>query len=243
MISDNKFIVPSLILSIFFVLGILIIGEAWRNHSRASKTITVTDSAKRLITSDLGTLRGTITVKSKDLKNGFLKIQKHKQELIELFISQGITDKSIETGPPSYYPVYEIAPNGVNTSKILHYVWELNFSVTSKDVFLIKKIGIDLPSLIMKGIEIKNTQTEYYYTQLPKLKIEIQADAAKDAKERARRIAEVTGSSLGNLQNAKMGVIQITPALSNVIDDYGVNDVTSIQKEITAVVSASFEIK
>lgn len=95
----------------------------------------------------------------------------------------------------------------------------------------------------MKGIEIKNTQTEYYYTQLPKLKIEIQADAAKDAKERARRIAEVTGSSLGNLQNAKMGVIQITPALSNVIDDYGVNDVTSIQKEITAVVSASFEIK
>jgi hypothetical protein len=40
-----------------------------------------------------------------------------------------------------------------------------------------------------------------------------------------------------------MGVLQITPKNSNVISDYGMNDVTSIEKEITAVVSASFEIK
>ena len=39
-----------------------------------------------------------------------------------------------------------------------------------------------------------------------------------------------------------MGVIQITPKNSNVVSNYGVNDNTSIVKEITGVVSAAFEI-
>jgi hypothetical protein len=39
-----------------------------------------------------------------------------------------------------------------------------------------------------------------------------------------------------------MGVIQITPFNSTMVTDYGINDVSSIDKEITAVVSASFEI-
>jgi hypothetical protein len=40
-----------------------------------------------------------------------------------------------------------------------------------------------------------------------------------------------------------MGVLQITPKFSNMISDYGINDLSSIEKEITAVVNASFEIK
>ena len=40
-----------------------------------------------------------------------------------------------------------------------------------------------------------------------------------------------------------MGVIQITPRLSNQVSDYGINDLSSIDKEITAVVNASFIIK
>jgi len=37
--------------------------------------------------------------------------------------------------------------------------------------------------------------------------------------------------------------LQITPINSNMVSDYGMNDVSSIDKEITAVVNASFEIK
>ncbi|MHB9012989.1 MAG: SIMPL domain-containing protein, partial [Ignavibacteriaceae bacterium] len=39
------------------------------------------------------------------------------------------------------------------------------------------------------------------------------------------------------------GVLQITPRFSNQVSDYGINDLTSIDKEITAVVNASFEIE
>ncbi len=42
---------------------------------------------------------------------------------------------------------------------------------------------------------------------------------------------------------SRMGVLEITPKKSNAISDSGINDVSSREKEITAVVNASFEIK
>jgi hypothetical protein len=60
---------------------------------------------------------------------------------------------------------------------------------------------------------------------------------------RGQRIAKATGRELGALRSARMGVLQITPENSNLTSDYGVNDVSSIRKEITAVVSANFAIE
>jgi hypothetical protein len=40
-----------------------------------------------------------------------------------------------------------------------------------------------------------------------------------------------------------MGVLQITPAFSNEVSDYGINDVSSLQKDITGVVTVEFEVE
>ena len=75
------------------------------------------------------------------------------------------------------------------------------------------------------------------------MKIQIQAEAAKDAMIRGEKVAEATNRKLGTLTNARMGVLQITPENSNQTSDYGINDASSIRKEITAVVNANFEIE
>ena len=69
------------------------------------------------------------------------------------------------------------------------------------------------------------------------------AEAAKDAKKRAEQVAASTDSSIGNVRTARMGVLQITPADSNEVSDSGMNDTSSLDKDITAVVNLSFEIK
>ncbi|MDP4117071.1 MAG: SIMPL domain-containing protein, partial [Bacteroidota bacterium] len=84
---------------------------------------------------------------------------------------------------------------------------------------------------------------EFHCSKLNEIKVEVQADAAKNALMRAKKIAEATGSSIGDIRSGTMGVLQITPKYSNQVDDAGINDLSSIEKEITAVVSASFEIK
>jgi hypothetical protein len=68
------------------------------------------------------------------------------------------------------------------------------------------------------------------------------AEATKDAKERAKQIAENTGSSVGSVRSARMGVLQITPSDSNEVSGLGINDTSSLEKDITAVVNIEFEV-
>ncbi len=83
---------------------------------------------------------------------------------------------------------------------------------------------------------------EYHYTKIAELKKEMLAEAAKDAKQRAEQIASSTGSSIGTVRSARMGVMQITPADSNDVSDSGMNDTSSLEKDITAVVNVSFAV-
>ena len=67
--------------------------------------------------------------------------------------------------------------------------------------------------------------------------------ASENARQRAESMVKATGNKIGFMRSAKMGVFQITPANSTEISDYGVNDITSLDKKVTAVVSASFSIR
>ena len=111
------------------------------------------------------------------------------------------------------------------------------------DVKKIKEIFFDIPSVVESGVNFQIEMPEFHYTKIADLKVEIQAEAARDAMTRAQKIAEATGQEIGTLRDARMGVIQITPRLSNQVTDYGINDLSSIDKEITAVVNASFVIR
>lgn len=121
--------------------------------------------------------------------------------------------------------MYELNYKGFQTNKVLAYNASQMIDVQSKDVAKIKQVSLDITSLVNKGVNFSVNPPEYYYTKLAGLKVEIQADAAKDALNRAQKIAEATGSDLGPITTARMGVIQITPVNSNMISDYGINDV------------------
>ena len=66
------------------------------------------------------------------------------------------------------------------------------------------------------------------------------AEATKDAKARAEAIASSTGNKVGAVRSAKTGVFQITSRNSTDVSDYGIYDTSSLEKDITAVVSVQF---
>ena len=69
------------------------------------------------------------------------------------------------------------------------------------------------------------------------------AEAAKDARTRAEKVAQSVGSRIGPVRSARMGVLQITAADSNEVSDSGMNDTSSLEKDITSVVSVTFAVR
>lgn len=240
--NRNTLLLPSLILGISLIVCAVLLSQIFRFRDQANQTINVTGSAKREISSDLGILRGSIQTDAPTAEAAYQRLLEQRPIVLRYLKEKGFSEEAIELNTINLNPMYEVTDQGYSTNRIIKYNANQMVQVTSGEVQKIKAVSLDMTSLVSQGVNIMVMPPEYYYTKLADLKIEIQADAAKDALNRAQKIAEATGSDLGAITNARMGVIQITPVNSNMISDYGINDATSIDKEITAVVSASFRL-
>ncbi|HCY75925.1 MAG TPA: SIMPL domain-containing protein [Ignavibacteriales bacterium] len=241
--KKSDLFLPAVLIGISFIIGVVVFTNAWKSNQQANQTISVTGSAKKEIVSDLGFLRGTISVQSSTSENAYAELNRQKPILITYLNGKGFSKDKIEFFTINNYPVYEMSEQGYQTGRVIGYVYSQRMQIQSSDVNLIKDISLDITSLIQKGVNFNVEQPEYHYTKMADLKIEIQAAAAKDAMIRAQKIAEATDRELGPMRNARMGVLQITPKFSNAVSDYGINDLSSIEKEIVGVVNASFEIE
>ncbi len=241
--NKNQLILPASIISLVFLIGIIIIVSAWKSNYSSNQTITVTGSAKQDITSDFAILKGMLFVESPNAESAYKELEREKPILFNYLRSKGFPQDKIELSTITNFPVYQLSPTGQQTNTVIAYNYSQRVAIQSTDVYKIKAISLEISSLIEKGVNFRVDMPEYHYLKLADLKIEIQAAAAKDAMIRAEKIAEATGRKLGPMRSAKMGVLQITPRFSNQVSDYGINDLTSIDKEITAVFNASFEIE
>ena len=241
--NKNQLILPAVIISLVFLIGVIIIVSAWKSNYSSNQTITVTGSAKQDITSDFAILKGMLFVESPNAESAYKELEREKPILFSYLKSKGFSKDKIELSTITNFPVYQLSPTGQQTNTVIAYNYSQRIAIQSTNVYKIKAISLEISSLIEKGVNFRVDMPEYHYLKLADLKIEIQAAAAKDAMVRAEKIAEATGRKLGPMRSAKMGVLQITPRFSNQVSDYGINDLTSIDKEITAVVNASFEIE
>ncbi len=239
--KNNHLILPSIVLGLSAILSVLILSGTFRKIKSTDQTINVTGSAKKLIISDLAVLRGNLNAEAATAKEAYQKLQQQKPTLIAYLAKNGFAEKDIDFKTTNSYANYYYNNNGMQTG-VRSYTISQMIEIQSNNVEKIKSLSIDITSLVESGVEFNVNPPEYYYTKISDIKIDIQAEAAKDAMIRGKRIAEATGRTLGALKSARMGVLQITPENSNVTSDYGINDVSSIRKEITAVVNANFEI-
>ncbi|HRI54143.1 MAG TPA: SIMPL domain-containing protein, partial [Pseudomonadota bacterium] len=72
---------------------------------------------------------------------------------------------------------------------------------------------------------------------------QILGEATKDARTRADEIAANSGCSIGEVRQAQMGVIQITQPDSTEVSGYGRYDTSTIDKDVSVVVSLTLGIE
>jgi hypothetical protein len=96
---------------------------------------------------------------------------------------------------------------------------------------------------VENGVLFTASSPEFIYTRAGEAKVEMLAEATKDARARAGQIATEGGARVAQLRSARMGVFQITSEYSNETSWGGVYDTSSLNKTITAVVNATFSMK
>jgi hypothetical protein len=230
-------------LAVGLVLAALIFGWFFLQAKQGDQTITVTGSAKKRIKSDLVIWKAGVSYQAPVLADAYRSLSENVPRVKAYLISKGIADNQITISSISSQTLHARDSDGQDTGQITGYSLRQELEVRSNDVDLIGRIAREATELINQGILLESNAPEYHYTKLGEEKITMLAEAAKDAKTRAERVAESTDSSIGSVRTARMGVLQITPADSNEVSDSGMNDTSSLDKDITAVVNLSFEIK
>ena len=229
-------------LAIGLIISSLILGWSYKNSKKGDEAITVTGSAKKRITSDLVLWSAGVSSQAPQLADAYKQLSNDIPKIKQYLLSKGIPEDQMTVSSISTTTIKRKDTEGGETSEITGYSLSQQIEVRSTDVQKIAAVSRVATELINQGILIESAAPRYYYTKIGDLKIEMLGEAAKDAKERAERIASSTGNSIGSVKSAKMGVLQITAADSTDVSDYGVFDTTTIEKDMTAVVNVSFAV-
>jgi len=115
--------------------------------------------------------------------------------------------------------------------------------VESGDVEGAARLDADSMTLVEQGVVFTMQPPAFIYTKAGEAKVEMLAEAAKDARSRADQIASQGDRHVARLHHADMGVLQITPLYSGQFSWEGANDTSSQDKTITTVVTATFALK
>lgn len=230
------------VLGLALVISSLILGWSYSNKKSGDEAITVTGSAKKRITSDLVVWNAGVSRQSTQLAEAYKALSDDIPRIKQYLISKGVPENQMTVSSIASVTLKGKDSDGNETNEITGYSLSQSIEVRSNDVQKIAQVAREATELINQGILIESSAPKYYYTAISDLKVEMLGEAAKDAKERAQKIAQSTGNSIGSVRSARMGVLQITAADSTDVSDYGVYDTTTIEKDMTAVVNVSFAV-
>lgn len=206
-----------------------------------SQFITVKGSVQKNIESDLAIWSGSFLVEGETLLDAQRKIQTERELVAKFLGDSGVTNIIFAPIGIEELKASQKNSEGWVTQRTTGYRLIQSVSVESADVERLDKL--DTTSLVEQGVIFTVASPQFIYTKAGDTKIEMLAEATKDARARAEQIANQGGRDIARLHDADQGIFQITPRHSVTTSWQGESDMTSRQKTITAVVTATFLLK
>lgn len=241
--KNLTWIIVSIVLGISLFASTVVFTDGIKAIKGTDNVLTLKGSAKEEIKSDYAVWSGSFSANNVELKSAYQDLEFSADQVKAFLISKGFSEKDLIFSSVSTIPMNAILPNGMYSNVIESYRLTQNVEIRSTDVDRIAEISRISTELINQGVTFESFPPQYFYTKLADKKISMIELATEDAKARADAMLKSSGKSAGQLKNASVGIFQITPLYSNEISDYGINDTSSIDKEITAVINCSFEVK
>lgn len=236
-------LLAGLALAAGLVFTALVFANAWTRIAE-SQVINVTGSARKNVRSDLVVRRASFSVEAPTLIEAQEKLRADYAKVAAFFSGRGI-----EGFAASPVQIREITARQRNedddtvTNTRVGYRLAQSVEVHSDDVERLPRLAGDSSELLQQGVAFVSGGFDFIYTKAGDAKVEMMAEATKDARSRAEQIAAQGGRAIKELRNARMGVVQINPLYSSSTSWEGNNDTSSIEKTIIATVTTTFAMK
>jgi hypothetical protein len=236
--------VPELLLgfaliAIAFVVTGFVVADAITDVKASRDTIKVTGSAKHPITANLVSWTLSVDAKAAEPEEA-TRLLRQRVQAVRAFLEDGGVPDSALTMPP--VGTEETTIPGEGRRRVPAFLLIQRFEIQSEDIDRIEDVSAGVTDLLAQGVPVSAGELQYISTRLNVARIEALKKAMANAEERARTIVEGIGDELGAVRSAQLGVYQVTPRNSTEVSDYGINDTSSRQKDVTAVVSVTFAV-
>lgn len=235
-----------LLAGLFLAVGIacaaLVVAGAWTRIAE-SQVINVTGSAHKNVQSDLAVWRCHFSVEDPSLLGANEKLKADLAKVERFLRVHDIADYSL--APVQIREVTNRTKNdgGETVARRIGYQLTQPIGVKSADIDRVLRLSRECAQLFGEGVALVSGDMDFLYTKTGEAKIAMMAEAAKDARLRAEQIAAQGGRKLKELRTARMGVVQINPIYSSATSWEGNNDRSSVEKTITATITASFSLQ
>lgn len=236
-----------LLAGLFLAAGLafasLVLARTW-THLKESQIIDVTGSAQKHIRSDLAIWQGHFSVEAESLLDANAQLKADLAKTEAFLRAKGVKDYALL--PVQIREVTQRVrddESGETVAKRVGYQLTQAVEVRSTDVESAPRLSRDCTDLLEQGVAMVSDGIQFLYTQAGQAKVEMMAEATKDARTRAEQIARQGAREVSNLRSARMGVVQINPRYSTATSWEGNNDTTALEKTIIVTVSAEFALR
>lgn len=243
--------IGSIAIAMSVVIAMFLATSTWERVKvrPETRTIEITGSAKRRIVSDLIEWTATIEATGDDRVTAYKQLQDGTTKAQKFLEQRSVKPAEVFPTAVDVVQLYETIYEGSGEDRISRQVprgftARQSVVVRSTDVALVEKMSREITELLEQGVTITSSEPLYYYTKLGEVKIEMLAEASKDARTRAENMVQSAGgATIGVLKSADMGVININPANSTQGSWDGNNDTSSLEKDIITIVHAKYALE
>jgi hypothetical protein len=225
------------------VAVVLIAGTAAdtiRERRRDQETISVTGSARRPISSNLVNWSLEVSTEAARLPQAAQRLRSDVAGVRAFLIRGGIPVESISL---SVVTSEKLVEQLTKRRRRISYRVEQELHVSTQQIDVVERVAPTVGELIARGVRVSPYRLAYISTELTHAKIEALDAATHETRKRAEILVRGLGGKLGSLRSSSQGVFQVTPRNSTDVSDYGINDTSTREKDVTAVVSATFSVK
>lgn len=238
--------VASIAIVTSFLTSALIASRAYvqrgEQAERRSRTLEVTGSARTRIRSDLALWTIRVAGEARTLEQAFARLEAAVGQVRAFLAERGFPADAIALGAIDTTAHFGRDERGNATRDVVSYELARSFEISTPDPARVQKAAGEVTELLKSGAHVESLLPKFVFTKLSDLKIRMVGEATANGRERAERIAAESKCRLGAVKDARAGVFQVTQPNSMEVSDRGVNDTTTIEKDVSAVVHLTFLI-